>query len=50
LRALPDDGFKRVFTHKEWGLVTVDEAVAMYAWHSRHHTAHIEGALAIARA
>src|SRR5512138_3123553 len=48
LRSLPDDGFKRVFTHKEWGLVTVDEAVAMYAWHCRHHTAHIEGALAVA--
>jgi len=48
LRALPDEGFKRVFTHKEWGLVTVDEAVAMYAWHCRHHTAHIEGALATA--
>jgi hypothetical protein len=28
--------------------VTVDEAVAMYAWHCRHHTAHIEGALATA--
>jgi len=25
--------------------VTVDEAMAMYAWHSRHHAAHIELAL-----
>ena len=49
LRALPDDGFGRVFIHKEWGRVTIDEAVAMYAWHCRHHTAHIERALAIAQ-
>ena len=28
--------------------VTIDEAVAMYAWHCRHHAAHIEGALATA--
>jgi hypothetical protein len=50
LRALPDAGFGRVFVHKEWGLVTVDEAVAMYAWHCRHHTAHIEGGGAYPRA
>jgi hypothetical protein len=47
LHALPDSGFARVFVHPEWGRVTVDEAVAMYAWHCRHHTAHIEAALAI---
>jgi hypothetical protein len=41
LRALSDAAFRRAFTHPEWGLVTVDEAVAMYAWHCRHHTAHI---------
>ena len=27
------------------GLPKVDEALAMYAWHSRHHAAHIEQAL-----
>ena len=41
LRALPDADFRRGFTHPEWGLVTLDDAVAMYAWHCRHHTAHI---------
>ena len=50
LRALSDDSFARVFMHKEWGRVTLDEAVAMYAWHCRHHTAHIENALALAGA
>ena len=50
LRTLPESEFGKVFTHPEWGRVTIDEAVAMYAWHCRHHTAHIEGALALARA
>jgi hypothetical protein len=41
LRALPDADFARVYVHPEMGRVTLDEAVAMYAWHCRHHTAHI---------
>jgi uncharacterized damage-inducible protein DinB len=45
LRALPDTDFRRTFQHKEWGNMAVDEAVAMYAWHTRHHAAHIELAL-----
>jgi len=47
LRTLPESGLARTFRHAEWGLVTVDEAVAMYAWHCRHHTAHIQQALGI---
>src|SRR6266536_634158 len=39
LGALPDAEFAKTFRHAEWGLVTIDEAVAMYAWHCRHHTA-----------
>jgi hypothetical protein len=42
LRALPDAAFARPFTHPEWGRVTVDEALRMYAWHCRHHTAHVK--------
>jgi hypothetical protein len=30
--------------------VPIDEAIGMYAWHCRHHTAHIEQALTAARA
>jgi hypothetical protein len=41
LRALPDADWRRAFTHPEWGLVTMDDALGMYAWHCRHHTAHI---------
>ena len=43
-----DGDFRRTFQHTEWGAVSVDEAIAMYAWHSRHHAAHIEQALAAA--
>jgi DinB family protein len=50
LRLLPDADFRRTFQHPEWGRVAIEEAVAMYAWHCRHHTAHIEQALTAARA
>ena len=46
LGALTDEQFARIFVHPEWGRVTVEEAVALYAWHCRHHIAHIELALA----
>jgi uncharacterized damage-inducible protein DinB len=45
LRALPPAEFRNAFVHPEWGSVTVDEAMVMYAWHCRHHAAHIAGAL-----
>jgi hypothetical protein len=45
LRALSDTEFARTFQHKEWGSMRVDEAVAMYAWHTHHHAAHVEIAL-----
>jgi hypothetical protein len=48
LRNLSDEQFTRVFLHPEWGRVEVGEAVALYAWHCRHHTAHIEQALTAA--
>jgi hypothetical protein len=46
LAALTDEQFARPFIHPEWGRISVEEAVALYAWHCRHHTAHIEQALA----
>jgi DinB superfamily len=46
LKNLPDAGYARTFKHPEWGTVTIDEAVALYEWHCRHHLAHIEQALA----
>ncbi|HMD37208.1 MAG TPA: putative metal-dependent hydrolase [Vicinamibacterales bacterium] len=49
LRALPEAQLEKTFSHPEWKSVTVDESIAMYAWHCRHHTAHIEQALQTAR-
>jgi hypothetical protein len=31
--------------HPELGPVTLDEAIALYAWHCRHHAAHIKQGL-----
>jgi hypothetical protein len=45
LRHLSEAQWARTFKHPEWGVVTVDEAVALYAWHCRHHLAHVEQAL-----
>jgi DinB family protein len=42
LRSLPDADFERGYVHPEYGrAVPLREVVAMYAWHGRHHTAHI---------
>jgi len=41
LRVLSDDQFGRVFIHPEHGPRTVDWLLFLYAWHGRHHTAHI---------
>jgi DinB superfamily len=48
LRSQSEADLQRPFLHKEWGRVTIDEAVAMYAWHCQHHAAHIEQALSLA--
>jgi hypothetical protein len=45
LRALPERDYAKGFQHAEWGFVPIDEAIGMYAWHCRHHAAHIELAL-----
>jgi len=45
LRALSAEDFPRTYVHPELGSVRLDEALALYAWHGRHHTAHIRNAL-----
>jgi hypothetical protein len=47
LRALGDADFARVYVHPELGRVSIDEAVALYAWHCRHHAGHIRQGLGI---
>jgi hypothetical protein len=41
LRALTPEDFARVITHPEWGTPSLDQLLAQYAWHGRHHTAHV---------
>ena len=41
LRSLKDADFQRTFRHPELGTVSVDKNIALYAWHGRHHVAHI---------
>jgi hypothetical protein len=39
--SMSEDDFKKTFNHPETGPWTLEGALALYAWHSRHHTAHI---------
>ncbi len=41
LESLNDADFGRTFTHPERGQMRLDVNLALYAWHCRHHTAHI---------
>jgi DinB superfamily len=41
LESVTDSDFQRAFRHPELGLVRLDRNVALYAWHGRHHVAHI---------
>ena len=40
-RALRPGDFAREFRHPEIGVMTLDTQLQSYAWHSRHHVAHI---------
>jgi hypothetical protein len=41
LKSLTEEDYKRKFIHPESGLKSVDWLIAVYAWHGKHHTAHI---------
>jgi len=41
LRGLKPDQFSRTFMHPESGRWTLDQSLAMYGWHGKHHVAHI---------
>jgi hypothetical protein len=46
MRAMDDAAFRKSFLHPETGShMTLFDRVACYAWHGRHHLAHIENAL-----
>ena len=42
LENMTDADFKRAFHHPENGIMPLEPAVEMYAWHGRHHVAHIQ--------
>jgi uncharacterized damage-inducible protein DinB len=41
LRALPAAEFQKTYRHPELGVVPLDAALALYAWHGKHHIAHV---------
>jgi hypothetical protein len=41
LRSLQPENFARRLRHPALGIMTVDNLVHLYAWHGRHHVAHI---------
>ncbi|MGA2571672.1 MAG: YfiT family bacillithiol transferase [Terracidiphilus sp.] len=41
LESMSDGDFQRTFIHPHRGSMTLATNLAMYDWHSRHHTAHV---------
>ena|SRR5579871_388948 len=46
LESLSDSDFQRGYIHPENGRQNLATVLGLYAWHSRHHTAHIKDLLA----
>jgi uncharacterized damage-inducible protein DinB len=42
LRSLTEEQYERGLVHSQLSRVRLDQNVALYAWHGRHHVAHIE--------
>lgn len=41
LRSLSEEQWKRAFRHPDLGPIRLEQNAALYAWHGRHHVAHI---------
>lgn len=41
LRSMQSGDFDRKLNHPEMGVLTLDQVLALYSWHGRHHTAHV---------
>ena len=41
LNAMSDADFSRKLNHPENGIMNLDQLLALYEWHGRHHVAHI---------
>ncbi|SCY85222.1 MULTISPECIES: YfiT family bacillithiol transferase [unclassified Lysinibacillus] len=45
LTSLTEEQLQRAFHHPDSGLTTLEHAIGLYAWHGKHHLAHIQHAL-----
>ena len=43
IESLKEDDWTRPLHHPENGPMTLDRLLQLYAWHGRHHTAHVMG-------
>ena len=41
LESLKEEDFARPLMHPDNGPMTLDRLLQMYAWHGRHHVAHV---------
>jgi uncharacterized damage-inducible protein DinB len=41
LRSLSVDDWKRTFRHPEMGTMPLEKSLGLYAWHGKHHVAHV---------
>lgn len=41
LRSLGEEQWRRTFVHPDLGTMTLERNLALYAWHGRHHVAHV---------
>lgn len=42
LQTLDEASFARTFRHPELGVTRLDQYLALYAWHGKHHVGHVE--------
>ncbi len=41
LESLQAEQWARAYRHPDMGVVSLGTALALYAWHGRHHVAHV---------
>jgi uncharacterized damage-inducible protein DinB len=41
LRNMSDTDWKRTFRHPDLGSMPLEKSMALYAWHGKHHAAHV---------
>jgi DinB superfamily len=41
LRSLTEEQWRRTFRHPDLGVIALEMNAALYAWHGRHHVAHV---------